>query len=73
MSDSYNLGTDGDYELHARRHANENHVIPHNDTIDHQADHTCICGPRCEVIKRADGSTGWLYIHHSLDGREHNE
>lgn len=33
----------------------------------------CPCGPRVEAVMRDDGSNGWLYIHHSLDGRELRE
>jgi len=41
--------------------------------IDHDASEDCVCGPRCEPVERADGSIGWVYVHHSLDGREANE
>lgn len=49
---------------------NELHVVPRDDLVEHQADQDCACGPRCEPVQRDDGSTGWLYVHHSLDGRE---
>ncbi|MEV2239508.1 hypothetical protein [Micromonospora sp. NPDC049891] len=49
------------------------HVTPVGDLIDHTTDDTCLCGPRPERVTRADGSDGWLHIHHSLDGREHKE
>lgn len=49
---------------------NEMHVLPVNDLMKHQEDSTCWCGPQDEVVMRADGSNGYLYTHHSLDGRE---
>lgn len=49
------------------------HVIPNNDGVQHDCAETCVCGPTCEPVPRADDSIGWLYIHHSLDGRELNE
>jgi hypothetical protein len=45
------------------------HVRPIGDLIEHDAE-DCTCGPTVEPVQREDGSTGWLYIHHSLDGRE---
>lgn len=44
-----------------------------NEEDLHILDEDCICGPRVEVVKREDGSIGWVIIHHSLDGREFNE
>lgn len=45
------------------------HVRPVGDLIEHSwAD--CPCGPAVQPVKRDDGSCGWLYVHHSLDGRE---
>lgn len=41
--------------------------------IEHEISEDCICGPRCEPVKCDDGSIGWLYVHHSLDGRETRE
>ena len=84
MSDSYFLGSDGQHELHVKdvglqytgngyAMSNESHVIPTADLIEHQADQDCTCGPRSEMVPRADGSIGWLYVHHSLDGREKDE
>lgn len=47
------------------------HCYPIDDLIEHDTDtDECVCGPEVEVVKRADGSVGWLYVHHSLDGRE---
>lgn len=49
------------------------HVVPLNDLVEHDTQSECVCGPRVEVAKRDDGSVGWLYVHHSLDGRELRE
>ncbi len=50
------------------------HVWPVNDVIEHTTTgDDCICGPTLEVVPRDDGTTGWLTIHHSLDGRELKE
>lgn len=48
------------------------HVTPNTDLIEHDTspDSDCICGPTLEAVKCADGSVGWLHIHHSLDARE---
>jgi hypothetical protein len=46
------------------------HTMPVNDAIDHEVSEDCACGPTAEAVKADDGSVGWLYIHHSLDGRE---
>jgi hypothetical protein len=47
----------------------EVHVSPRGDLVTHEA-RECVCGPTCEPVKCEDGSLGWLYVHHSLDGRE---
>lgn len=49
------------------------HVFPLDDLIEH--DHSaaggdCPCGPTVQPVRHADGSVGWLTVHHSLDGRE---
>jgi len=49
------------------------HVLPLNDVIDHDENDDCVCGPTSEVVFRDDGSVGWLFTHHSLDGRESHE
>jgi len=49
------------------------HVIPVDDLIEHVTSDECPCGPRQEPVGRDDGSTGWLVVHHSLDGREQSE
>ncbi len=50
-------------------------VHPLGDLIRHDVDgeDRCACGPRVEPVSRPDGSMGWLYVHHSLDGRETRE
>lgn len=40
------------------------HVFPEDDQIGHTLDEDCVCGPSAECYER------WLYIHHSIDGRE---
>lgn len=51
------------------------HVTPSSDLIEHDTEHqeACPCGPTVEPVARGDGSFGWLYVHHSLDGREFTE
>lgn len=49
------------------------HVMPSNDLIEHDDSDECVCGPECEPVQREDGTFGWLYSHHSLDGRELSE
>lgn len=51
------------------------HVIPLGDLIVHDEGPggDCPCGPSTEPCERDDGSIGWLYTHHSLDGREGDE
>jgi hypothetical protein len=49
------------------------HTVPVNDLIEHETSPDCLCGPECEPVERDDGSFGWLYVHHSLDGREERE
>jgi hypothetical protein len=52
------------------------HAAPVGDLIEHDTatnDANCICVPRTEPVPRADGSIGWLIVHHSLDGRELHE
>lgn len=49
------------------------HVVPVDDVVDHHAGPDCVCGPRVEPVGRDDGTFGWLYVHHSLDGREQHE
>jgi hypothetical protein len=50
------------------------HVVPVNDLFVHETlGDDCPCGPRQEPVQGTDGSTGWLVVHHSLDGREANE
>lgn len=55
--------------------ADDVHVFPTGDVIEHVVDggSDCPCGPTTEPVPRADGSMGWLILHHSLDGREFAE
>lgn len=48
------------------------HVMPTADLVQHEPTEHCVCAP---AIKRADtpDGDGWIYIHHSLDGRERTE
>jgi hypothetical protein len=47
------------------------HTYPVGDLIEHELEGDgCPCGVTVEPVKRDDGTFGWLYIHHSLDGRE---
>lgn len=46
------------------------HVVPLGDLVEHESDDDCVCGPTTQPVQRDDGSTGWLMIHSSLDGRE---
>lgn len=54
-------------------HRREGHILPLHDLVEHPEDEDCICGPTCEAHQCEDGGTSWLYIHHSLDGREMGE
>lgn len=33
----------------------------------------CPCRPTPELVPNDDGPDGWMYVHHSLDGREQHE
>jgi hypothetical protein len=46
------------------------HAVPLDDVIVHGFAADCPCGPTARPVPRDDGSMGWLYVHHSLDGRE---
>ena len=48
------------------------HVVPHDDLIRHTMADDCLCGPSAEHLANDDGD-GWLFVHHSLDGRELDE
>jgi hypothetical protein len=52
------------------------HVVPVADLVGHDtstSEADCICRPETRPVTRADGSIGWLIVHHSLDCREHLE
>lgn len=61
---------DGWENIHMK--SGEVHVIPVRDVIVHESQ-DCVCVPTQEAVFRDDGSCNWLYIHHSLDGRELSE
>lgn len=50
-------------------------VHPIDDVIEHDVDgeDRCVCGPLVTPVPRDDGSMGWMYTHHSADGREQFE
>lgn len=48
------------------------HVIPVDDLIAHEVVQ-CVCVPAVECVRKTEGPDGWLYTHHSLDGREQHE
>lgn len=37
------------------------------------SDESCACSPRTEHVPSENGPDGWVVVHHSLDGREHQE
>lgn len=48
------------------------HVWPDGDLVEHETDTDeadCVCGPQVIPVGRRDGSVGWVYRHHPLDGR----
>lgn len=59
------------------------HVMPRADLVEHETDEACICGPTLDAKRPAQtepcecgcsaGSTGIVWVHHSLDGREASE
>lgn len=49
------------------------HTVPDVDTVQHTFTPGCICGPTPERVTAQDGGDNWLYVHHSLDGREAGE
>lgn len=51
-------------------HVGPVHIVPDGDLIEHTLCSACVCGPRAEPVKQDDGSIDWVYVHHSLDGRE---
>lgn len=50
----------------------EVHVKPDWDVIGHDPYDTCVCGVTTELYTNESGDC-YLYIHHSLDGRELEE
>jgi hypothetical protein len=60
-------------EAGQRVSADDLHVHPVNDLIDHELTGECPCGPQARPVERSDGSMGWLMVHNSLDAREKDE
>lgn len=48
------------------------HVIPVQDTVEHEPADDCICGPATQLVECDDGAIGWMMLHHPLGGREHH-
>jgi hypothetical protein len=48
------------------------HVVPVSDDVMHNPDEDCVCGPALERVDTDHGDE-WLFVHHSLDGRETRE
>ena len=46
------------------------HAFPFNDAICHELDPDCVCGPEKNPVFHPAHPRSWLYLHHSLDGRE---
>ncbi|MEU5772715.1 hypothetical protein ABZ819_05340 [Streptomyces venezuelae] len=59
--------------LAKQTNGNEVHVAPLDDVIVHVLTDLCPCGPSPSPSPLGDGSDGWVYTHHSLDGREADE
>ena len=55
------------------QHGETIHVMPVNDEVMHENTRDCACGPTVEHVPNVGGPDGWLYTHHSLDGREADE
>lgn len=49
------------------------HVMPVGDIVEHEPDELCICGPTGSERTLVLGRLKWLFVHHSLDGREQTE
>lgn len=49
------------------------HVTPVGDLIEHDLTPHCICGPRIILMTNAEGRSGRIVTHASLDGREGQE
>lgn len=47
------------------------HTLPVGDAVMHDGRGLmCICGPTVMRVLCVDGTSGWLMVHHALDGRE---
>ena len=47
------------------------HIRPLRDLIEHEWDE-CVCVPTPQLVETDHGDE-WMFIHHSLDGREASE
>lgn len=47
----------------------EIHVVPPGDLVEHDCERSCACGPTVTSQFLVDGSIGWSWQHHALDGR----
>lgn len=65
----------GDWEASEGSRRYTAHVIPVDDLLRHDifSDGDCVCGPATIPVVAAHGGFGWVFQHHSLDGREHTE
>lgn len=48
------------------------HIVPVDDIVEHIVDEheECPCGPRMDLL---EGQADWIWVHHSLDGREYTD
>lgn len=60
------------WETITNRTRDTQHVVPINDFIAHTLN-DCVCGPREELHPQPGRRDQYLYVHASLDGREHHE
>ena len=50
------------------------HLLPLDDLFHHEdVANDCPCGPTTKAVEREDGSTDWVVVHRTLDGRESND
>jgi hypothetical protein len=64
-----------DWDVTEGARQNIAHAVPVADLIEHTVDDDggCVCGPQVHPVQTAWGGYGWMFIHHSLDGRELQE
>jgi hypothetical protein len=49
------------------RNSGDVHVTPIGDLREHELSLACWCAP---LLKKVDGATAFLVVHHAMDGRE---